>query len=97
MNDFQRMAATTALKDMFENSNHFNVCVVDKLLKLTGCIPDKKDYQALSLLHCVSWVDMEPELRQMVQLKTMQMFDTPGFNLEAIENVFKKGHLRLNG
>ena len=88
MNEFQIMAAKTTLKNMFDGKRYFDICTVDKLLKLTGCIPNAKDYQALSALHCVHWMDMEPELRQMVMLKTLQMFEHSGFDMKVIENVF---------
>lgn len=96
MDEFHRKAAVTALKNMFEEKNYFDICTVDKILKLTGCIPDKKDHQALSALHCVHWNEMDADLRNMVMLKTMQMFETPGFDTELLDGAIKANTLLLN-
>lgn len=87
MNEFHTAAAKAALKKMFEDT-HFSICTIDKLLKLTGCIPDKKDYQALNALHCVHYSDMDKDLRQMVYLKSLQMFDNEGFDTDLIGGLF---------
>ena len=89
MNEFQIMAAKTALKNMFENKSYFNICTVKKVMKITGCIPDRKDMQALEALHCVDWIDMDAELRSMVMLKTARIFEQPGFDMGVLEDVFK--------
>jgi len=83
MNAFQIEAAKTALKHMFEKE-YFDICAVDKLIKLTGCHPDRNDYQALSVLHCVHFNEMSDDLRQMVYLKTIQIFDNEGFDTDLI-------------
>jgi len=70
MDAFHKKAAVAALKNMFAGG-YFNICVVDKLINLTGCVPDGDDYRALSALHCVDWKDMDAELREMVFLKTV--------------------------
>ena len=96
MDSFHKKAAITALKNMFEEKKYFDICTVDAVLKLTGCIPDKKDYQALRALHCVDWVDMDADLRNTVMLKTMQMFETPGFDTELLDGAIKTNTLLLN-
>lgn len=88
MNDFHKKATTTALKSMFDG-NHYNICAVDKCLKLTGCIPNKKDYLALSALHCVDFSDMDKDLRNMVLMKTMQLFEEPGFDTELLSHAIE--------
>lgn len=88
MNDFQREAAITALKLMFEG-RYFNISTVDKCIKISGCVPpDRKDYQALNALHCVDFADMSANLRQMTLAKTMQIFETPKFDTEVIGALF---------
>lgn len=95
MDEFQKMAAKAALKDMFENKNYFSICTVDKLIKLTGCIPNKKDYEALNALHCIHWMDMGQELRSMAMMKTLQIFEQPGFDTEVLDSVFSSDPLKL--
>ena len=95
MTEFQRMAAITVLKQMFAGG-HFSICTVDKVIQITGCIPpDPKDYQALSALHCVDWADMSQDLRNQVMLKTLQIFEQPGFDLELIDKVINNANSAL--
>lgn len=61
MNEIKKMAIETALNNMLE-SGHVSICTVDKILKITGGIPSKEDYEVLSLLHCVSFKDMPKDL-----------------------------------
>ncbi len=95
MNDFHIAAAKTALKHMFEK-RYYDICIVDKLIKMTGCHPSKKDYEALSMLHCVDFIEMDSDLRQAMYLKTIQIFDNEGFSLELIEGLFNDTK-KLNG
>lgn len=96
MNDFQKEAAITALKVMFD-SNYFDICTVNKCIKLSGCIPpDPKDFQALNALHCVHFSEMSHNLRNMVLAKTMQIFETPKFDTEVIGALFKTDSKMLN-
>lgn len=95
MNDFEIMAAKAALKAMLR-SDYFSICAVDKVLKISGCIPNGKDYAALSALHCIHWRDMEPALREMVVLKVAQMFENPGLDVGVIDNAFSRHKLLLS-
>ena len=61
MDDIQKMAATAALQKMMADG-YISICTIDKILKMTGGIPDRKDYDVLHMLHCVSFKDMSPEL-----------------------------------
>jgi hypothetical protein len=83
MNDFQKQAIAIALREMFEG-NHFNICTVDKCLKISGVIPPTADYEALSALHCVYWNKMPDNFRQQVFVKTLELFTHTGFPLEQI-------------
>jgi hypothetical protein len=95
MDDFEKMVVTTALKRMFE-SDYFSICTIDKCVKVIGCVPDKRDYDALSALHCVHWDAMTPDLRNMVLLKTVQMLDSPAMNLHVLDGMFKNAERLLN-
>jgi hypothetical protein len=95
MDEFHKKAAITALKKMFDG-RYFDICTVDNVIKITGCIADRKDYQALRALHCVNWSDMDADLRNMVMVKTMQIFDTPKFSVEVLSNAIKNDSLLLN-
>jgi hypothetical protein len=95
MNEFHKRAAIVSLKSMFGKS-YFDITVVDACLKLSGCIPDRKDYEALRALHCVHWNEMEKDLREMVLLKTMQMFEQPGLDVALLDGCLKNDLLLLN-
>jgi hypothetical protein len=61
MNAIEILVAKTALKKMVEQG-YFCICTIDKVLKISGGIPDPRDYQMLSALHCVHYKDMPPTL-----------------------------------
>jgi len=87
LDDFQKEVVLTAMKKMFQGS-HFSICDLDKCLKITGTIPDKKDYDSLHALHCVDWKDMSPGLRQAVLERTVSMLSSDRFDLSALEMRF---------
>lgn len=62
MTTVQILAAQTALKDMF-SKGHFSICVIDQILKMSRAVPKSEDYDALRLLHCINFRDMDDALR----------------------------------
>lgn len=78
----------TVLKNMFEY-HCFDICTIDKLLKMTGCIPDKNTYSKMSALHCIKYSDMSDELRKWLYRETIKMFTPNGFDLRVIDAVFE--------
>lgn len=95
MDEFQRKTVAIALKRMF-TGQHFSICVVDACLKVSGCIPNKKDYDTLSALHCVNWSEMDADFRDQVLLKVAQIFTDPGMNIEFIEEAIAHDPKLLN-
>jgi len=95
MNEFHRRAAIISLKTMFA-SNHFSICTIDNIIKLTGCLPDPRDYQALRALHCVNWIDMGAEMRNLVMMKVGQIFEQPGLDTRMLDETLKEDRLKLN-
>ena len=84
MNEFHKAAALQGLKDMLEGDN-FSICDLKAVLKITGGTLSTKDEAAFSLLHCVKWKDMTLELRQMTQLKILEVLnDQPILTAELI-------------
>lgn len=63
MNAIQIEVVKLALNKMVEGG-HFNICVVDEILKITKGIPFREDYDTLRLLHCVNFKDFSPTMRQ---------------------------------
>lgn len=84
MNEFHKAAAMQGLKDMLEG-DHFSICDLRSALEITGGKLSTKDEAAFKLLHCVKWKDMPPELRQMTQLKILEVLnDQPILATELI-------------
>lgn len=63
MDEVQRMAAHAALDKMIREG-YVNICTIDKILRMTGGIPSRRDYEILSMLHCINFRDIQPELLQ---------------------------------
>jgi hypothetical protein len=89
MDTFQKEVITTTIRHMFESAN-FSICTIDSCLKITGAIPNKNDYNALSALHCIKWNEMSEKLRQEVYEKTIAMLSGNGFDLSTIELSFNQ-------
>lgn len=90
MNEFEKEAVITALKEMFRGS-HFNICTFDKCVEIAGVIPSGRDYRALQALHCVDWGDMSYVLRGMVYHTVIETFQQRGFDLPLLDMVFNEG------
>lgn len=89
LDTFHQQAATVALKKMFQGE-HFSICDLDSIVKLLGCIPDKKDYEALRCLHCVNWSDMSPDLRGEVLKRVIKIMQSVGFDTEVLDGFVLK-------
>lgn len=63
MNHIQILAMATSVKVMLDKG-WMDICVIDQILRMAGTIPNKRDYDTLRLLHCVSFKDMPPELQE---------------------------------
>ena len=61
MDEIQKMAVNAAIEKMLKDG-YLSICTIDKILKMTGGVPDKKDYEILHMLHCVSFKEMQPDL-----------------------------------
>lgn len=62
MNALQIEIARAAIAAMFERG-HFSICTIDNILKMTGGIPSKREYDMLRCLHCMDFKAMSPRLR----------------------------------
>lgn len=65
LDELTRTVIGVALQKMF-NGGYFDICTVDKCLKLAGVIAPKREYDLLHALHCVHFRDMPPELARRV-------------------------------
>lgn len=81
MNTIQIEACKLALRRMMDEG-FFSICVVNDILKLTGGVPTKEDYQTLQLLHCVKFRDMPPALRVEFPGLLRRVLESPSMELE---------------
>ena len=86
----------TALKDMFKGG-HFNICNIDKCLKIAGTVADQETYEMLSALHCVDFKAMGIDVRQWCFEATLNLFDNTGFDLEMVNGVLQQKNLMEEG
>jgi hypothetical protein len=80
MDDFARRACEAALRRMFRPNWHFDICTVDSLVKVTKIVPPKAEYEAMRLLHCVDWREMDPDLRDEAVRRLLAWFELPAFD-----------------
>jgi len=89
MDTFKQQTIITALKDMFQGT-YFNICTIDKCLKIANAIPRATDYDCLSALHCVHWKNMPSELREEVYNRTLAMFSQSSFDFSILDMIFNE-------
>lgn len=84
MDEIQAMAARVALKKMAQDG-YFSICTIDNILKMSGGVPEARDYQILRTLHCVNFRDMPPELLRGLPLLIQRVLEADGidFTFEA--------------
>lgn len=64
----RQLVAREALRHLFTNS-FFDICTVRNLVAMAGRSENTPAFQLLRTLHCVHYVDMDPQLRdQLPQL-----------------------------
>lgn len=106
MEDIQKQVVKIALKKLFTAKN-FSICDIDKCLKISQIIPNKKDYDTMSALHCIDYSDMNKDVQQWLLHAVEEMFMGSGFDLSFLDKEVKviniqekeprKGFLRLLG
>ena len=84
MENLEKEVLKTALRKMFKDG-HFSICTIDKCLKLSNTIADKKIYESMSALHCVNYSDMSEDLRKWLFENTLLMFNGNDFDLSVFD------------
>ncbi len=89
MDDIEIMAAKAAVKKMMRDG-YVSICTIDKILEMSGGIPDSKDYNILRALHCVHFSDMEPELRRGLPVLISRVLESKPIHLDIEFNTKHK-------
>ena len=87
MDEFKKEVIITALKKMFKSS-YFDICTIDKCLRISNIIPSANNYDCLSALHCIHWKDMSSGLRQEVFDKVIEMFQGRQIDFSILDMMF---------
>lgn len=82
LTEFQAQAAGIALHNLLYKG-HFSICDLDKIAKLIGKEIGGKDYEALSVMHCVNWGDMPEHLKQQAREKIVGLLGIQPPPIEA--------------
>lgn len=61
----KQLIVQTAVENLFEKS-YFDICILDKLLKIIQARQAGPAYEMLRLMHCVDYGKMAPELRDRI-------------------------------
>jgi hypothetical protein len=80
MSEMERDSIQIVLNKMMRGG-HFDICVVDQILKITGGVPEKKDYDCLRLLHCVDFKNFTPLMRMEFPLMMERVITAPTMEL----------------
>lgn len=87
MNAFEQLTVSIALDRLFKEK-YFNICTIQKVLDVTGTVPDGRTMRALSLLHCVNYSDMPRELLQQLPDMVAHALNGPAMEISGINFVF---------
>lgn len=82
MTPIQVEAAKAACKKMMDDG-YVSITVVDSILKMTGGVPERTDYEALRLLHCVNFKDYSQRLRVELTGLLQRVLSSPGMGVEV--------------
>ena len=80
MTEVQAECCKLALKKMMAGG-HFDITVVNDVLRITGGIPDGDDYQSLRLLHCMNFRDFSQRMRMEFPALLRRVLESPGMEL----------------
>ena len=79
MNAIETLVAKTALKKMMEQG-YFCICTIDNILKMSGGIPNPRDYQMLRTLHCINYKDMPSALLNELPNMIRRVVESPALD-----------------
>lgn len=80
MISFQIKACETSIYQM-NQKGWFDITVIQGILSLTGGVPERKDMEALRLLHCVHFMDMPQSLRMQLPGMMKKVMESPSMEI----------------
>lgn len=82
LNEFHLAAVKHAADHMLYKSKWFCIIDFDTIAKMLGSEVGGNDYQALRLMHCKHWADMDPQLREQIRTTAMRQLSNIPERLE---------------
>ncbi len=70
------------LEKLMDPTGSFSICKFDDICQVLNVIPPKGHRDRLSLVHCVSYRDMDNDLRQEVGRLVYETLQSPGFDIQ---------------
>lgn len=92
--EIKMMAAQAALRKMVEG-DYFDICTIDKIVRMLEVKPDRGVYEVLSTLHCVHYNQMPAELLERLPELIHKVLTSPAFEASRINVVSAGRGLRL--
>lgn len=83
-NQLAYLSVLTSLNKMMAGG-HFSICTLDEAVKTLGAMPDGAAMRILRPLHCVNWIDMDPELRAAVPKLIERCINVPAHQFALTE------------
>lgn len=80
MNDLERGAVYEALRKMFRPSGYLDICTIKQVLEVTKIVPPERELNAVHLLHCVHWTEMDPATRDAATQTILGWFEILSFD-----------------
>lgn len=71
MDEFQGLAIKRAVEKLFSD-DHFSICEVDTIAKISGSKVNRKIYNQLRAYHCAHYCDMTNREKQLIQEKVVE-------------------------
>ena len=75
--------AEVSMRKMMKG-RYFDICTIDNCCKMLGIHADKEMHEMLKPLHCVDWSEMGKEVRNIVKLCCMSIFEEEPFDVTGI-------------
>lgn len=83
MDDIDAAIIETALRKMLAD-NHFSICTLDNIIKMTGVKPDPEAYKRLHVLHCVHFNAMPPTVIEALPDLIRRVLNGPTLDIDSI-------------
>lgn len=94
MSDIKMLTVQAALRKLTEQS-YFDICAIDKIVKLLDVKPDADAYAILNTLHCVDYNKMPAELLAALPDVIMKVLKSPTMDISRVNIISHETGMRL--